>query len=152
MLEAGFLPDFPPAVAAEASAGQRSTATPATTPRDLRALLWSSIDNDTSRDLDQIEYAEQAPGGGARLLVGIAEVDSLVGQNSATDKYAASECTSVYTGVTTFPMLPAELSNDATSLNPDSDRLAIVIELNVLESGESSGHDIYPALVRNQAK
>ena len=84
--------------------------------QDLRSLLWSSIDNDSSRDLDQVEYVEKLPDGTTRLLVGVADVDALVPKGSATDLHAASETTSVYTGVTVFPMLPNELSTDRTSL------------------------------------
>src|SRR5438105_15678000 len=129
MLEAGFNPDFPAAVVREVQAlraGGQKIAAPA---RDLRALLWSSIDNDSSRDLDQVEYAEKLSNGAVRLLVGIADVDSAVTKGSATDSHAASESTSVYTGVTTFPMLPEELSTDLTSLSENEDRLAIIIEL-----------------------
>ncbi len=120
--------------------------------RDLRALLWSSIDNDTSRDLDQVEYVEKLPDGALRLLVGIADVDSLVPKGSAMDAHAAGETTSVYTGVATFPMLPLELSTDLTSLVAEQDRLAIVIELHILDSGEVGGHEGYPAWIHNRAK
>src|SRR5437867_8881791 len=120
--------------------------------RDLRSLLWSSIDNDESRDLDQIEFVEKLSDGAVRLLVGIADVDSSVGKGSATDQHAASESTSVYTGVTTFPMLPGELSTDRTSLVQAQERLCLVIELHVLNSGEVDSQDLYLAVVRNQAK
>jgi VacB/RNase II family 3'-5' exoribonuclease len=153
MVDAGFRPDFPAEVIGEVKTLKQSppaTASPGL--QDLRALLWSSIDNDTSRDLDQIEYAEQLPGGARRLLVGIADVDSAVPKDAAPDKQAALETTSVYTGIITFPMLPAELSTDLTSLLEGQDRRAVVIELHVLESGEVVDHAVYPALVRNHAK
>jgi exoribonuclease-2 len=153
MVDAGFRPDFPPEVlrAVQELQGQpRIAAAPDL--RDLRALIWSSIDNDTSRDLDQIEYVEKLSDGTSRLLVGIADVDSVVPKNAAPDRQAALETTSVYTGVTTFPMLPVELSTDLTSLLDQQDRRALVIELQVLESGQVSGYTVYPALVRNQAK
>ena len=151
MLEAGFQPDFPPEVVVQArqTPAPKDSGTPA---RDLRALLWSSIDNDSSRDLDQVEYVEKLPDGTVRLLVGIADVDASVPKGSAIDIHAAAEATSVYTGVMIFPMLPGELSTDRTSLLDAQDRCSIVIELHILDSGEVMGHDVYPAWLRNRAK
>ena len=154
MLDAGFHPDFSPQVQAEAERLKQAE-TPLNTPpgvRDLRGLLWSSIDNDTSRDLDQVEYAESLPDGTVRLLVGIADVDSTVTKGSAIDTQAAAEATSVYTGVVTFPMLPPVLSTETTSLLDGQQRLSVVIELIIADSGEVCHHDAYPALVRNRAK
>src|SRR5262249_146793 len=146
MLEAGFQPDFPPPVVREvASLAQTQPQPTQHATRDLRALLWSSIDNEQSRDLDQVEYIERLPEDTLRLLVGIADVDSKVTRGSATDIQAAAEGTSVYTGVQTFPLLPEVLSTDLTSLVQDQDRLAIVIELHIPTSGEALGRDIYPA-------
>src|SRR6185436_8212100 len=127
MLAEGFHPDFPQAVDQQVKAlqGQKPAATDA---RDLRSLLWSSIDNDSSRDLDQVEVAERVSGG-IRVLVAIADVDADVPVDSPIDRHAAEQTTSVYTGVQTFPMLPMELSTDMTSLNEDADRLAIVVEM-----------------------
>jgi exoribonuclease-2 len=153
MLEAGFQPDFTAEVTREVQAlnqGAPKNATPAA--RDLRSLLWSSIDNDSSRDLDQVEYVDKLPDGTVRLLVGIADVDASVPKGSATDQHAAVESTSVYTGVATFPMLPAELSTDLTSLLDAQDRLSIIIELRILDSGDVKAHDVYPAWLRNRAK
>ena len=153
MLEAGFRPDFPADVLYEVQLlKQASPKGNGPQVRDLRSLLWSSIDNDNSRDLDQVEYVERLPAGGTRLLVGIADVDASVPRGSATDRQAAAETTSVYTGVTTFPMLPGELSTDLTSLLEEQDRLALIIELHLLESGEVDGYDVYPARLRNRAK
>ena len=153
IVEAGFQPDFPAEVADEARRlKQAPSRNAAASVRDLRPLLWSSIDNDSSRDLDQVEYVEKLADGAVRLLVGIADVDSLVPKGSAADRYAAAESTSVYTGVTIFPMLPADLSTDLTSLLDGQDRLSIIIELRILESGEVSCHEVYPALLRNRAK
>src|SRR5579862_6426157 len=153
MLEAGFCPDFPPDVLQEAQAanglgGDSNSGSI----KDLRDLAWSSIDNDSSRDLDQIEYAERLGDGSYRLLVGIADVDGRVPRGSATDRHAASETVSVYTGVSTFPMLPAQLSTSATSLLGDADRFSVVMELHMTAAGAMSGHEVYPALVRNRAK
>ena len=153
MLEAGFRPDFPAEVLREARLLKQGVPKPdGPGVRDLRSLLWSSIDNDSSRDLDQVEYVERLPGGATRLLVGIADVDASVPKGSATDRQAAAETTSVYTGVTTFPMLPSELSTDLTSLLDGQDRLALVIELHLSESGEVDAHEVYPAWLRNRAK
>jgi VacB/RNase II family 3'-5' exoribonuclease len=156
MLEAGFQPDFPPEVVREVGKAEipktESRNPVGATARDLRSLPWSSIDNDSSRDLDQVEYVEKLPDGSLRLLVGIADVDASVPKGSATDLHAAEEATSVYTGVAIFPMLPGELSTDRTSLLDAQDRCSIVIELHVLDSGEVAGHDVYPAWLRNRAK
>ena len=119
--------------------------------RDLRALLWSSIDNDTSRDLDQIEVAERV-NGGIRVRIAIADVDSDVCIGSPIDRHAASQTTTVYTGIRTFSMLPEQLSTDLTSLNEVADRLAIVVEMVVAGDGSISSNGIYRALVRNQAQ
>src|SRR5678809_890942 len=109
MVEAGFRPDFPPAVVQEVRTlrqnGQKNG--PASL-RDLRSLLWSSIDNDSSRDLDQIEYVERLSNGDVRVLVGIADVDAFVPKHSAIDQHAAQQTTTVYTGVETFSMLPEQ--------------------------------------------
>src|SRR5215469_14395532 len=150
MLDAGFKPDFPPEVTREIQALKPANENGSV--RDLRSLLWSSIDNDSSRDLDQVEYTETLSDGTTRLLIGIADVDSSVPKGSATDRQAAFETTSVYTGVATFPMLPGELSTDRTSLMDAQDRLSLVIELHVADSGEVACHDVYPALLRNRAK
>ena len=153
MLDLGFQPDFAPAVEQQLAA---FTSAPSKTPSpeiaDLRSLLWSSIDNQDSRDLDQIEYAEKLPDGGIRLLVAIADVDSKVIPGSAIDEHARVNTTSVYTGVATFPMLPEVLSTDLTSLNQEQDRLAIVTTMIVTQGGDVRFEGIQQALVRNQAK
>ncbi len=107
MIDHGFEPDFPPE--AEHQLATHPSAAPTESLRDLTALLWSSIDNDDSRDLDQIEWAERAPGG-IRVLVGVADVDSAVAKGTPIDSHAARETTTVYAGVRTFPMLPEQLS------------------------------------------
>jgi exoribonuclease-2 len=153
MLEAGFSPDLPPEVVREVEGSKEgSPKTGSAAIRDLRSLLWSSIDNDTSRDLDQVEYVEPLVDGAVRLLVGIADVDTVVIKGSAVDRRAELEATSVYTGVATFPMLPAELSTNRTSLLDAQDRVAMVIDLHVLSSGEVAEQEVYPAWVRNRAK
>ena len=148
LLDAGFHPDFSPQILREAAAAPKLP--PAS--QDLCPLLWSSIDNDNSRDLDQVEYVETISPGCTRLLVGIADVDAFVPAGSATDQHAAAETTSVYAGTIIFPMLPDALSTDRTSLLPDQDRAAIVIEMHIRDTGEVACHDVYPATLRNRAK
>jgi exoribonuclease-2 len=148
MIEHGFSPDFPPAVRQQL-AGIPSQ--PDSSLRDLRALLWSSIDNDDSRDLDQIEWAEQTAQG-IRVLVGIADVDNCVAKATPIDSYAALETTTVYTGIRTFPMLPEELSTNLTSLAEGGDRAALVAEMLVAADGSISATSIYRAQVRNRAQ
>jgi exoribonuclease-2 len=153
MIEHGFQPDFPAGSDKEVAAIQAHPELPAAPgAQDLRSLLWSSIDNDTSRDLDQIEWAEQLPDGRIRVLVGVADVDARVRPGTVIDGHAKSETTSVYTGVRVFPMLPAELSEGITSLNENEDRVAVVIEFCVDAAGTASDGKAYRALVRNQAQ
>lgn len=151
LVSAGFEPE--PGPAAQRQLAELTA--PAPMPpaaKDLRHLPWSSIDNDDSRDLDQVEVAERLPDGSIRLTVGIADVDALVPKGTPIDAHAYANCTSVYTGVQVFPMLPEALSTDLTSLNPDEDRLAIAIETVVDPNGEVVSHDVYRAMVRNKAK
>lgn len=120
--------------------------------RDLRDLPWSSIDNTESRDLDQVEVAERTSDGCIRLVVGIADVDALVPKGSPLDEHAFANCTSVYTGVEVFPMLPEKLSTGLTSLNEGEDRVAIAIETVVNGQGDVVSYDVYQAMLRNGAK
>jgi exoribonuclease-2 len=153
MIEAGFVPDFSKEVDNEVQAIVGNSEMPAVeSVKDLRQLLWSSIDNKKSRDLDQVEYAEALPGGDTRLLIAIADVDALVPKGSPIDDHAAANCTSVYTGVRTYPMLPEELSTDLTSLNPGEHRRAVVTEMVLTADGNVKSLDIYRAVVKNQAK
>jgi VacB/RNase II family 3'-5' exoribonuclease len=150
----GFNPDFPPAVQQQLSdlrAHPPAIAVGAAV-RDLRNRLWSSIDNDTSRDLDQIEVAEQLPNGDAKIMVGIADVDAFVPKQSAIDQHAARETTSVYTGIRIFPMLPEELSTGKTSLLENQDCLSVVTEYVVDSGGHVTSSDVYRAVVRNHAQ
>jgi VacB/RNase II family 3'-5' exoribonuclease len=153
MVEHGFQPDFPQGTDTELAKIEAQADLPATKDvQDLRGLLWSSIDNDTSKDLDQIEWAEQLKDGRIRVLIGVADVDVRVPRGSLLDKHAQSETTSVYTGVKVFPMLPPELSEGITSLNENEDRIADVIEYAVDSSGGVSDGKVYRALVRNRAQ
>jgi VacB/RNase II family 3'-5' exoribonuclease len=152
MLERGLLPDF----SAESLAELDRIHSPATANpgpvRDLRTLLWASIDNDDSRDLDQLTVAEALPNGEFKLLVAVADVDALVVKDSALDRQAGHNTTSVYTAVKIFPMLPEKLSTNLTSLNGREDRLTLVIEIVIDREGSLQSWGIFRALVRSQAK
>jgi VacB/RNase II family 3'-5' exoribonuclease len=153
MIERGFQPDFPQGTDAQLAAIKaHPEIPPAPGAQDLRNLLWSSIDNDTSKDLDQIEWAEQLSDGRIRVLVGVADVDARIAKDTIIDGHARSETTSVYTGVQVFPMLPTELSEGITSLNENEDRVAVVIEFAVDSAGAASDGKAYRALVRNRAQ
>ena len=154
MLANGFEPEFPPQV--QQQLGQLKARPPQIAPssdiRDLRNLLWSSVDNDTSRDLDQVEAAERLPNGETKVLVGIADVDAFIAKNSAIDEHAAKETTTVYTGVRNFPMLPEQLSTGASSLGEAEDKLSIMIEFVVSSDGSVHSGSVYRAIVRNNAQ
>lgn len=152
MLERGLLPDFSDEALAELARIKTPGTAEGNRVRDLRDLLWASIDNDDSRDLDQLTVAEEMPGGDTRVLVAVADVDSLVKNGSAIDGHARHNTTSVYTAAVIFPMLPEMLSTDLTSLNFEEDRLAIVVEMVIGVDGSLQGSEIYRAQVRNHAK
>jgi exoribonuclease-2 len=152
MVERGLAPDFSPAAMAELSAITGPAGKPAAATRDLRNLLWCSIDNDDSRDLDQLSVAETLPAEAVKLLVAVADVGALVRQGSALDQHASANTTSVYTAGGIFPMLPEKLSTDLTSLGFGSDRVAFVIEMIFDRDGALKASDIYEAVVRNRAK
>jgi VacB/RNase II family 3'-5' exoribonuclease len=152
MIVRGLLPDFSPEALAELDRIQAPAAESGEAIRDLTHLPWASIDNDDSRDLDQLTVAELMPGGPVRILVAIADVDSLVKKGSAIDDHARRNTTSVYTAAMIFPMLPEKLSTGFTSLNFKADRLSIVIEMVIGPDGSLRDSRIYRARVRNQAK
>jgi len=152
MIDNGFEPDFPPAVEEQVRTIANSGNPASQGVRDMRNILWSSIDNKSSRDLDQIEFAEKLENGDIRLLVGIADVDGYVRQNSAIDDHAAKNTVSVYTEARTFPLLPEELSFDLTSLIEAEDRVAVIVELVIKKNGDVPGNNVFLALTRNHAK
>lgn len=154
MQQYGFEPDFPPQVPqqlADLKAHPPQIAAGGDI-RDLRNLLWSSIDNDTSRDLDQIEVAERASNGDVKIMIGIADVDAFVSKQTAIDQHAAKETTTVYAGVRNFPMLPEELSTGTTSLLENQDCLSVVVEFVVDSTGVLKSPSVYRAVVRNKAQ
>ena len=151
MIERGMEPDFSPAVRREVA----EIAGPATASdgvRDLRELLWASIDNDDSRDLDQLTVAESLKQGRVRIRVAIADVDALVRKDTAIDGHASRNTTSVYTTAALFPMLPEALSTDLTSLNQDEDRISVVVDMVFEADGVLAASEIYRGQVRNRAK
>ncbi len=153
MQQYGFQPDFSAPVSAQLAAlKDQSQIAVSDKVRDLRNLLWSSIDNDTSRDLDQIEVAERTSNGDVRIMVGIADVDAYVPKQTPIDQHAARETTTVYTGVRNFPMIPEQLSTGVTSLLENQDRPSVVIEFVVDAEGNVKSSGVYRALVRNKAQ
>lgn len=154
MVERDLLPDFSEKVLAEVDRLSPVPVDMDPDVRDLRYMLWCSIDNDDSRDLDQLSVAETLPyeNGNIRIWVAVADVDVLVPKGSAADKHARHNTTSVYTGAELFPMLPERLSTDLTSLNPGEDRLAMVVEMDISPDGTVARSDIFRAAVHNHAK
>jgi exoribonuclease-2 len=152
MAARGLEPTFPSEALAEVAALPGPPTRTEEPTRDLRSLLWCSIDNDDSRDLDQLSVADPQPAGQVKVLVAIADVDAAVDKGSPVDRHAALNTTSVYTPAEIFPMLPERLSTDLTSLAQDADRLAIVIEMVISPDGALQASDVYGALVRNRAK
>jgi VacB/RNase II family 3'-5' exoribonuclease len=152
MRERGLDPEFPVDALAQVAAIGGPARTTEEPVRDLRALLWCSIDNDDSRDLDQLSVAEPLPNGDVKVLVAIADVDAAVARRSPVDRHAAQNTTSVYTPATIFPMLPEKLSTDLTSLADQQDRLSVVVEIVVSKEGEIGSSEVYGAQVRNRAK
>ena len=152
MIERGLLPDFSAAAIAELAGIQAAATVRHSDMRDLTGLLWASIDNDDSRDLDQLTVAEPRPDRSVKILVAIADVDALVTKDSALDAHAKHNTTSVYTAGDMFPMLPEKLSTDLTSLGEGQDRLAIIVEMVIAEDGAVLSSTLFRALVRNHAK
>ena len=155
MVQRGLQPDFSRAVQRQLAQIDRPAPAIGADIRDLRELLWCSIDNDDSRDLDQLTVARDPTryaNGGAGILVAIADVDGLVEMGSAIDDHAATNTTSVYTAAGIFPMLPEKLSTNLTSLGEAEDRLAMVVDMTIDGKGEVVASDVYRAAVRNHAK
>ena len=152
MSERGLEPDFSARVERELAVITGPADEADASIRDLTALLWCSIDNDDSRDLDQLTVCEPLDGGAIRLWVAIADVDALVKKGSAIDDHALINTTSVYTSARIFPMLPERLSTDLTSLNEGQDRIAVVSEMVFNADASLAGATVYRARVNNKAK
>jgi exoribonuclease II len=152
MREHALEPDFPPAVAGQLRTITAAAMERAAQIRDLRALPWCSIDNDDSRDLDQLSVAQPLAAGNVKILVAIADVDACVAPGSPIDAHAHTNTTSVYTAAEIFPLLPERLSTDLTSLAEEQERLSLVIEMSIAPEGAVTASDLYRAVVRNRAK
>ena len=152
MVERGLEPDFSRDVLSELGQIHGAAAPSGPGIRDLRDRLWASIDNDDSRDLDQLTVAEPLGDGAVKVLVAVADVDAVVTKGSALDAHARTNTTSVYTAAEIFPMLPEKLSTDLTSLNESEDRLAVVVEMTFAKDGALEASDVYRAAVRNKAQ
>jgi len=152
MIEKGLIPDFSSQAIAELNRIDGAVTKIEGATKDLRNLLWCSIDNDDSLDLDQLTVAIPKPGNFVNILIAIADVDAIVKKGSAIDEHARNNTLSVYTAAQIFPMLPEKLSTDITSLNLESDRLAVIVEMSIGEDGSLQSSDIYKAMVKNHAK
>jgi len=151
MIDRGLEPDFPPAAERQLD-GIEGAAKADGSVRDMRAMLWCSIDNDDSRDLDQLTVAEQLPDGNVRAIVAVADVDAIVKKGTPIDEHARHNTTSVYTAAKIFPMLPEKLSTDLTSLNDGEERVAVIIDMKISPEGTVVSGDVYRGLVHNKAK
>src|SRR6516225_12324804 len=152
MLARGLLPDFSAAALRQTAATTRAADEQSDGIRDLRELLWCSIDNDDSRDLDQLSVAQPLADGAVRILVAIADVDASIGRDSPLDAHARANTTSVYTAAQIFPMFPERLSTDLTCLAEGQERLSVVIDMTVAVDGSIGAADVYRAVVVNRAK
>jgi ribonuclease R len=152
MLERGLQPEFSSAALAELERIQHPALPDGGPFRDMRSLLWASIDNDDSRDLDQLSVAEALPGDKVKILVAVADVDALVKKGTAIDAHARTNTSTVYTAAEIFPMLPEKLSTDLTSLNFGQERLSLVVEMVIDADGVLQDSDVYRARVVNHAK
>jgi exoribonuclease R len=152
MVDNGLQPDFGEAAQKQLSAVTHAATDANTDIRDLRQLLWCSIDNDSSRDLDQLSVADPKSGGAARILVAIADVDAVIKKGTPIDDHARLNTTSVYTAAAIFSMLPERLSTDLTSLGEGQERLSLVIDMTITAAGAVAQSDIYRAKVFNRAK
>ncbi|HEY8132957.1 MAG TPA: RNB domain-containing ribonuclease [Thermoanaerobaculia bacterium] len=150
MIDRGLEPDF--SKAAEKQLASINAPADENSARDLRKLLWCSIDNDDSRDLDQLTVAQDLGGNKVRVLVAVADVDALVKRRTPIDDHASTNTTSVYTAAKIFPMLPEKLSTNLTSLNEGQDRVAFVVDITVEPDGSVKEGDVYRARVHNRAQ
>jgi exoribonuclease-2 len=152
MIDRGLEPEFPPKALRQAEEAEGPAHESDSDIRDLRTMLWCSIDNDDSRDLDQLQVVEPLPDGSIRVYVAVADVDALIKHGSPVDDHAVHNTTSVYTPARIFPMLPERFSTDLTSLNPDTDRQAIIAAYTVDGRGGLSEEEVFRARVHNHAK
>jgi len=152
MIDRGLQPDFPPEAQKQAESISGTATDTDASIKDLRDLLWCSIDNDDSRDLDQLTVAEDLGGGNVRAMVAVADVDALVKKGTPIDDHARQNTTSVYTAAQIFPMLPEKLSTGLTSLNEHEERIAVVMDMVIASDGSVTKGDVYRARVHNKAQ
>ncbi|MBC8014410.1 MAG: RNB domain-containing ribonuclease [Sporomusaceae bacterium] len=152
MMDRGLLPDFSVQAIEQLNEIDGTISKIEESIQDLRRFLWCSIDNDDSKDLDQLTAAMEMPGGATKIFIAIADVDAFVKKSSPIDDHAKRNTTSVYTAAQIFPMLPGKISTDITSLNYEEDRLALVVEIIIAGNGSLQSSHIYRAIVRNRAK
>lgn len=152
MLEKGLEPDYSKGALEQSEGIDRSAAFVPEEMQDLRSLLWCSIDNDDSKDLDQLTVAYENKTGGIRICIAVADVDALVLRNTPIDLHARANTTSVYTPAKIFAMLPEKLSTDLTSLNENEERTAIIFDIDLNDTAEIVRFAIYRAMVKNKAK
>jgi VacB/RNase II family 3'-5' exoribonuclease len=152
MIDRGLAPDFDPSIEQQLATLNAPAQDDDPTIRDLRDLLWCSIDNDDSRDLDQLTVAKDLGGGKVQLIVAVADVDGLVKKATPIDDHAKKNTTSVYTAGGIFPMLPEKLSTGLTSLNENEERIAIVMDMIIGTDGSVEKGDVYRARVHNRAQ
>jgi exoribonuclease-2 len=152
MIDKGLAPDFSPEAEKQAEAVTGAALKDDASIKDLRDLLWCSIDNDDSRDLDQLTVAEDLGGGNIRAMIAVADVDAIVKKGTPIDDHARQNTTSVYTAARIFPMLPEKLSTNLTSLNEHEERIALVMDMVIAADGSVTKGEVYRALVHNKAQ
>lgn len=152
MLERGLEPEYSAGVLKQLNGISQAANFVPDSMRDLRDLLWCSIDNDDSLDLDQLTVAYKNQNGGFRICIAIADVDALVLKNTPIDLHAQANTTSVYTPTRIFAMLPEKLSTNLTSLNEQEERVAVVFDIQLNDEAGVKEFEIYPAFVKNKAK
>ena len=147
MLDRGLRRSFPPGVERAAQ-----DARPPDVPRrDLTALPTFTIDPVTARDFDDAISCEALGDEHWRVWVHIADVSAYVRPGGAVDREAYRRSTSVYVPGAVEPMLPEALSNDACSLRPGVERLAVTVELE-LRGAETVKASFYRSTIRSDER
>jgi ribonuclease R len=119
--------------------------------RDLRELPLVTIDGADARDFDDAVFAQRR-NNGWRLVVAIADVATYVKPGTGLDREALKRATSVYFPQRVVPMLPEALSNGLCSLKPDEDRLCLVCDMSINDSGTVTRSRFDAAVMRSQAR
>ena len=119
---------------------------------DLRDIPFVTIDGEDAKDFDDAVFARRHKKGGWTLFVAIADVSHYVKIGSALDEEAITRATSVYFPGHVIPMLPEKLSNGLCSLKPKVDRLTMVCEMKISESGEMTDYSFYEAVIHSHGR